>query len=256
VLSPDAPSSRLVLWVLLVLLIAVLAVRAVLKDRREYGRFKRFERTRNRQRMMRKWLIDSVLVFGGSSIILLVLVWRYVPLFLDAVDDWPPFRWLRGVVADTGGLVPGFALGAGIALVAGTVVAVYLARRSGDVPTIGDIGAILPRNRAELRYGAALSVNAGVVEELMFRLAVPTLVFGATGSAVAAVITSILLFGALHVYQGLPGIIGSTVIGAVLMLLFLSTGSIVVAIVVHALIDLRSLVLIPTLVFRVDRVRG
>jgi len=256
VLSPDAPLSRVILWALLVLVVALLVVRAVRKDRREYGRFKRFERTRNRQRMMRKWLVDSVLVFGGSSVILLLLVWRYVPLFLAAVDDWPPFRWLRGVVADTGGLVPGFALGAGIALVVGTVVAVYLARRSGDVPTIGDIGAILPRNRAELRYGAALSVNAGVVEELMFRLAVPTLVFGATGSAVGAVIVSILLFGALHVYQGLPGVIGSTVIGAVLMLLFLSTGSIIVPIVVHALIDLRSLVLIPTLVFRVDRVRA
>ncbi|MBK4347227.1 CPBP family intramembrane glutamic endopeptidase [Lacisediminihabitans changchengi] len=255
-LSPDAPASRLILWVLLALIVVVLAVRAVRKDRREYGRFKRFERTRNRQRMMRKWLIDSVAVFGGSSVILLLLVWRYLPLFLDAVNEWPPFRWLRGLVEDTGGFIPGVALGAGIALIVGTVIAVYLARKSGDVPTIGDIGAILPRNRTELRYGAALSVNAGLVEELMFRLAVPTVVFGASGSAPAAVIASILLFGSLHVYQGLPGIVGSTVIGAVLMLLFLSTGSIIVPIVVHALIDLRSLVLIPVLVFGVARVRA
>ena len=255
-LSPDASFSRPILWALLALIVAVLVLRAVRKDRREYGRFKRFERTRNRQRMMRKWLIDSVLVFGGSSVILLALVWRYVPLFLDAVDDWPPFRWLRGLVDDTGGLIPGFALGVAVALVVGTVVAVYLARKSGDVPTIGDIGAILPRNRSELRWGAALSVNAGVVEELMFRLAVPTVIFGASGSALAGVIASVLLFGALHVYQGVPGIIGSTLIGVLLMLLFLSTGSIVVPIVAHALIDLRSLVLIPVLVFRVNRVRA
>jgi len=113
-----------------------------------------------------------------------------------------------------------------------------------------------PRNRAELKYGAALAINAGLVEELLFRLALPALIFGVTGSAVAAVTASILIFGLLHIYQGLPGIIGSVILGTAFMTIYLATGSIVIAIEVHALFDLRSLVLIPVVVFKVHRGLG
>ena len=255
-LSPDDPPVRVILLIVLAGLIALLLYRAVRKDRTEFQRFKRFERTRNRQRMMRKWLLDSLSMFGGAAVIILLLAWQFVPLLQREVDRWPIGLWWRSLLADTGGLLPGFAVGLAIALVGGTIVAVALARRSESVPTIGDIGALLPRNRPELVLGALLSVNAGIVEELLFRLAVPALIFGATGSAPAAVIGSVLLFGSLHFYQGWPGIVGATVIGAMLMLLYLATGSILVAIVAHALIDLRSLVLIPMLVFRVQRVRA
>jgi membrane protease YdiL (CAAX protease family) len=255
VLSPSWPLSPIVLWAALTALVALLGVRAVRKDRTEYRRFKRFERTTNRQRMMRRWLIESFAYHGGAALVLLLLAGRYVPLLLDAVYRWSAFRWFRALVSGTGGFIPGLALGAGIALVAGTVLAVFLARRSANVPMIGDISALLPRTRGELRYGSALSLNAGLVEELLFRLAVPAVIFGATGSAVAAVVASIVLFGALHLYQGLPGIVGAGLIGVFLMLLYLLTGTIVVPIIVHALIDLRSLVLIPVLVYRVHRVR-
>ena len=253
-LSPDQPYSRLVLWAALALLVVLLIVRAISKDRLEYQRFKRFERTRNRQRMMRRWLISSLAMFGAAAALLLLLAWRYVPLLLAAVDSWPAGRWFRSLVATTGALIPAGSLALAVVIVVGTVIAVFLARRSADVPTIGDIGALLPRNRAELFYGAALSVNAGLVEELLFRLAVPAVIVGASGSALAAVVASVLLFGGLHVYQGVPGIVGATLIGALLMVLYLASGSIAVPIVAHALIDLRSLVLIPVLVYRVDRV--
>jgi membrane protease YdiL (CAAX protease family) len=256
VLSPTDPASPVVLWFALVGLIGLLAYRAVRKERREFQRFKRFERTRNRQRMMRKWLIDSLTMFGGAAAVILVLSWQFVTPLLDAVGHWPASVWWRSVLAGTGALVPGVAIGLGVAFVSGTVFAVAVARNGDEVPTIGDIGALLPRNRAELVYGALLSVNAGVVEELLFRLAVPTLIFGASGSAVAAVTVSVLLFGSLHFYQGWPGILGAIVIGGLLMTLYLATGSIAVAIVVHALIDLRSLVLIPMVVFGVHRTRG
>ena len=236
-------------------LIALLLYRAVRKDRNEFQRFKRFERTRNRQRMMRKWLLESFAVFGGAAVVILLLTSQFVPLFQREVNGSPIGLWWRSLLVDTGGLLPGFATGIAVALVGGTIVAVALARRSESVPTIGDIGALLPRNRPELVLGALLSVNAGVVEELLFRLAVPALIFGATGSAPTATIGSVLLFGVLHFYQGWPGIVGATVIGALLMVLYLATGSILVAIVTHALIDLRSLVLIPMLVFGVQKVR-
>ena len=255
-LSPDDPAGQAALLGALVALVALLWYRAVRKDRNEYQRFKRFERTRNRQRMMRKWLLDSLTVFGGAAVIILVLAAQFVPLLQRRVNQSPIGRWWHSLLADTGALLPGLATGLAVALVAGTIAAVVLARRSDSVPTIGDIGALLPRNRPELVLGALLSVNAGIVEELLFRLAVPALIFGATGSALTAVIGSVMVFGALHFYQGWPGIVGATVIGALLMVLYLATGNILVAIVAHALVDLRSLVLIPMLVFRVHRVRG
>lgn len=250
-LFPESAVTRWVLAAVLAALIGYLVVRAIRKDRRQYQVFKEFEETADRQRMYRKWLVESFLIFGGLSAVILVLVWPYVPLLLAAVRDWPAGRWFAGVVSSSD-LVAGLAVGAAVALVAGTIFAVFLARDSENVPTIGDIGALLPRNRAELGYGAALSINAGLVEELLFRLALPALVFAVVGNAAVAVVGSVLLFGGLHLYQGALGVAGSTLVGAVLMVLYLVTGSILVPIIAHALIDLRALVLIPVAVYRVQ----
>jgi membrane protease YdiL (CAAX protease family) len=57
----------------------------------------------------------------------------------------------------------------------------------------------------------------------------------------------------MHAYQGIGGVIGTLVFGAILMFVFLATGSILWAILAHALFDLRSLVLIPVAVYKVHR---
>ena len=111
-----------------------------------------------------------------------------------------------------------------------------------EVPTLGDIHTLLPRNRAELKCGCAFSINDGVVEELLFRLALPAAIFAVCGNALAAVLVSLVVFGGMHAYQGVGGVIGTFVFGAVLMFLCLATGSILWAILAHALFDLRSLV--------------
>ena len=250
-LSPDSPTSSLILGGVLWALLAMLIARAMRKDRREYSRFKRYRSSQSRRRMFRKWLIASLTMFGGSAVVILALAWQYPPLLLASVRRWPVAEWFASVIERSDGLVLGLAIGVAVALVAGTILAVYLVRKTDDVPTIGDISALLPRDRRELRYGIALSINAGVVEELLFRFAVPALIFGVFGNALVAVVGSVLLFGVLHLYQGVWGVVGSIAIGGALMTLYLATGSILAAIVAHALIDLRSLVLIPVLVYRV-----
>lgn len=254
-LSVESPASRGILIVVLIALVVTLAIRALSKSRTEFQRFARFERTRNRQRMMRHWLLRSLAVLGGSAVVVLLLAWQFIPLQLRAVDRWPVAVWFRSLVEATGALIPTVAIVVAVLLVVGTVLAVASVRDVSEVPTIGDIASLLPRNRAELVLGALLSVNAGIVEELLFRLALPALLFGVTGNAVAAVGGSILLFALLHVYQGWPGIVGALVIGILLMTLYLATGSILAAMIAHALIDLRSLVLIPMVVYRVHRTR-
>jgi membrane protease YdiL (CAAX protease family) len=256
VLPPDFPYSPWILGGVFLLLLTFMAFNAVRKDRREYRRFKRLRSSTRRQKTFAKWLRESFVNFGGASVVVLLFAWQYVPLFLDSVNEWDFVDDARDAFATTGWLGPTLVTALVVALVGGAVLGIVLARRETEIPSIGDVQALLPRNRSELRFGAALAINAGVVEELLFRLAMPALVFGFTGSSVAAVVVSIVVFGGLHVYQGLAGIIGATIIGAVFMAIYIATGSILVAIVVHALFDLRSLVLIPMVVFGVHRVTG
>lgn len=250
-LSPGDPFTRIVLALVVVALLALLVVRAARKDRREYTRFKRYRTTRRRQAVMRKWVIESFVVHGGSAVLVLLLAWQQVPLLLEAIESVPAVQWFRDAASE--GLLKGFLIGATGALFIGSIALLPLARGQDEVVTIGDIHALLPRNRGELRYGALLSINAGVVEELLFRLALPAAVFGVTGSVAAAVLGSTAVFAALHLYQGASGVIGSAVIGALLMAVFVGTGSILIAILVHAFIDLRSLVAIPMIVYRVHQ---
>ncbi len=255
-LPPDALLTRVLLSVALAVLLALLAWRAVRRDRREYGRFKRMTDTAGRQKMFRKWLLVSFFTLGGASVVILLLAWQFVPRMLAQVERWPATMAFRSFVHDGGDLFFGVLIGLVVAVVGGGVLVVVLARKSGEISTIGDVGALLPRNRAELGFGVALSINAGVVEELLFRLALPALVFGITGNAAVAIIASVLLFASLHIYQGVPGCVGALLVGSLLMLLFLATGSILWPILAHALFDLRSLVLIPMAVYGVHRKIG
>ena len=252
-LSPDWPLSQYLLGLVAVAVLALLVLRAARKDRREFPRFKRLRSTKRRQATFRTWLLESLLTFGGGSVVLLAIAGGYAPRLIEAVRQTPPGRWWMSLLDSHGGLILVIALSLAVLVVGGTILLVYLARNTEEVPTIGDVAALLPRNRQELRYGAALSINAGVVEELLFRLAFPAVLFGATASVTVAIVGSVLVFGLLHAYQGVWGVLGATLIGGFLMLLYLASGSILVAIVAHALIDLRSLVLIPAVVYRVHR---
>jgi len=255
-LDPTWPWTRVILWLALAALLAVLVVRTIRRDRREYQRFKRYRSTVRRQGMFRKWLLESFLQFGGLSVALLLLAGFAVAPLAAQLAEWPGVRDLRSFAVTDPGVLWGAVVGVFVGLGILTLLGARAARKEQDVVTIGDIQAMLPRNRQELRLGALLSINAGLVEELMFRLAVPALIFGASGSAIAAVVFSVLLFGALHAYQGIAGVIGTTVIGAIMMLLYAVSGTIVVPMIVHALFDLRSLVVIPMAVYGVQRIDG
>lgn len=257
-LSPELPFVSWILVGIFVALLVFLAIRASRKDRREYRTFKRYRSTVRRQAMFRKWLRESFLVFGGLAVVILLLVWQFVPLLLADINATPWVASLRERFVDAGALA--WIIVAALAvvfLVLPIVVLFFVKNEDGEeLPSIGDIQAMLPRNRPEVRLGALLSLNAGLVEELLFRLAVPALLYGAFGNALFALIASALLFGGLHAYQGVSGILGTTLIGSVLLLLYVASGNILVPIVVHALIDLRSFVAIPLIVLRVGSKSG
>lgn len=256
-LDPENPLMLALLWVTLLGVLAALALRTLRWDKREYRRFKRFRTTRRRQLMLRRWLLISFFLFGGLALASLLASGQFATPLLAEVRAWPWVTSLLGVLSARPGVTAGVIAGLAVGVIAVTVVAIISVRKEGDeVVSVGDVQAILPRNRQELVLGGLLSLNAGLVEELLFRLALPALLFATTGNAIVAITVSLLLFGLMHSYQGLAGIIVTTVLGAAFMALYVLTGSILITIIAHALLDLRSLVLIPMAIGRVHRIDG
>lgn len=254
-LDPDWILTRPILAVVLIGMLALLIARTVRSDRRTFPRFKRYHTTRKRQEFYRRMLRDSILQIGVTSLVVLALVWQFVPTLLSELTQWPVIREVRGFSDAQPVAMAAIVGGLAVATIVLTWIGVRGARSEG-ITALGDVSALLPRNRQELRWGWALSINAGVSEELMMRLALPTLIFAVTGSAVAAVAGSIVVFGALHAYQGVAGVIGTTIVGALMMFLYAVTGTILVPIVLHALIDWRSMVFLPRAVYDVHLVDG
>jgi membrane protease YdiL (CAAX protease family) len=243
---------NLQLLALLLVIVVLLGWRAVTRERREYAQFKRMRSTVARQKVMRRWLVESVLVFGGLSAAVLLAAWAYVPTALRDAQSWGPIAASRDFFFDTS-LGRGFAIGLMIGAVLVLVVPVLLLRRTNadELPTLGDIGALLPRTRGELPYGTGLAVSAGTFEELMFRLALPALLFGIGANAPLAFALAAVLFGLLHLYQKWVGVLTATLLGALFTYLYLVSGSILLPIMLHLLIDLRALVLLPLVIGRV-----
>jgi len=256
-LDPSNPVMHALLWLTLLGVLATLAVRTFRRDQREYRRFKRFRTTKRRQLMLRRWLLISFSLFGGLTVISVLSSGAFAAPLLAEVRTWPWVAWLLALFADHPSITAGVLVGMLVGVVALTVVGVIAVRKDEEqMVSVGDVQAILPRNRQELVLGGLLSLNAGVVEELLFRLAFPALVFAATGSAVVAIISSVLLFGLLHSYQGVAGIVITMILGAIFMAVYVLTGSILIAIVAHIVLDLRSLVIIPMAVNRVHLIDG
>lgn len=102
---------------------------------------------------------------------------------------------------------------------------------------IGEVGHLMPRDGKEYAAFFALSVTAGVVEETVFR---GWLLWYLDGwmPLWAAVVVSSAVFGLAHVYQGPAGIAKTAVIGLLLALLYLLSGSLWLPILAHAMVDI------------------
>jgi membrane protease YdiL (CAAX protease family) len=236
------------------LLVAALALLGwfVRNDRAEYETFKRLTRTEDRRRTFRRWAAKSFLVFWGASLIVLALIGRAGALLRLPSEFAPLLPHLPS--GFDAGVVP-FAIGG---LIGGGIVGAFAGallkrRRSAKPKMLGDIEPLLPRNADERRWTALLGVNAAVGEELFFRLMLPLLIALVTGSAVAAFAAAGLIFGLVHFYQGWVGILATTLLGFFFAALYVASGMLWIAIVVHAVTNLNGLWLRPLLAERQSR---
>lgn len=102
---------------------------------------------------------------------------------------------------------------------------------------LGTVQYFLPSNRRELYVFYALSVTAGIVEELIYRGYFFWL-FSLYMPWWGVVLLSSFIFGLGHSYQGLAGMAQVLIAGLAFGGLYLLTGSIWVPIVAHALLDI------------------
>jgi membrane protease YdiL (CAAX protease family) len=97
---------------------------------------------------------------------------------------------------------------------------------------------LMPVTRREKGLYAGLSFCAGFGEELAYRgYAIPAAIVAGASVPVALVLTS-MAFAVLHSYQGALGVVRTGVVGVIMGMVFLHTGSVWPPIVAHVLIDL------------------
>jgi membrane protease YdiL (CAAX protease family) len=94
-----------------------------------------------------------------------------------------------------------------------------------------------PTNAAEKRMWIALSLAAGVCEELVWRGVLPSLTAALTGSVPAAIAISVFSFAVAHAVQGLRSVLAIASIAASFHALVALSGSLYVAMAVHFVYD-------------------
>lgn len=97
----------------------------------------------------------------------------------------------------------------------------------------------MPHSQKEGSTFAALSVTAGICEELIYR-GFLIAYLGAFVGLWMAVLLSTLVFGLGHAYQGFKGVLKTGGVGLVMAGLYVLTGSLWVPMILHAVVDLNS----------------
>jgi membrane protease YdiL (CAAX protease family) len=97
---------------------------------------------------------------------------------------------------------------------------------------------LLPRTPGEYRTFQALSVSAGICEEVLYRgflLWYAAMFIGVW----PAVLLTAGVFGLVHLYQGATGVLRSGVVGLLLGALYAATDSLLWPILIHIAVDLQ-----------------
>ncbi|WP_443748976.1 CPBP family intramembrane glutamic endopeptidase [Asticcacaulis solisilvae] len=204
----------------------------------------------DRTAFYRAGLVKSLLLFLAGAMISLIVLHRLDGL--AAVPEEFESETVRSVLFR----VPaGWIYGIAAAWIAVICLASWLGGAQmkrlierGDVLPKTALAALLPRTGGERFWAILISLNAGLSEELFFRLALPLLLAAVTGQAALAFWLAVVIFGLGHAYQGVFGVIATTIIGALLGLIYLYSGNLWLVVAIHAGIDLWSLVVMPLLI--------
>ena len=142
----------------------------------------------------------------------------------------------------------GVFVGATVAIVGPAVIAIWSENlRVKAAKAAQRLSFLLPSSRDERRRWIEVCVTAGVCEEIVYR---GFLLHYFHASPLHLSLTwplavSSIVFGIAHLYQGVSAAVGTAVVGFVLGAAFLMSGSLMVPMVMHAVLDLRILLMLP-----------
>ena len=109
-----------------------------------------------------------------------------------------------------------------------------------NLPQPANFSDLLPNTNQELLWFFVLVVSVAFGEELIFREFYFELLndqFGLTGDTL--LVTTAVIFGLAHSYQGVAGIIATFIMGLVLGKIFQTTESLMIPIILHFIIDIK-----------------
>jgi uncharacterized protein len=200
----------------------------------------------------RRSFYRRLLVLEWGLAVLALIVWLSAPgVDAGAVGLQWPQRWPGLLTTGVVLLVLVFVVASTRVLRSGALLeAAEPARRPGEgrhaEPSGAATLALLPRTAAERRLFTLVGVTAGVCEEWLYRGFFLAVVAGLAGGPPTGVLVLVaaVAFGLAHAYQGRAGIVTTGVLGGVMAAVYLDTGSLLLPVVLHALIDLRFL-LVP-----------
>ncbi len=203
------------------LLMPVLGIRYIRAFRKRVAAGETDARVRSyRFTAAEQWLSTAILLIG----------WRY----LDR-----PLAELGLTLPTHGGALLAWGLavtGSLIMLVQMRSIAHSTSSRESLRQQMGILAPLMPASRRDLRYFSALSITAGINEEIVYRGFIMA-VFWQLGGPWLALLASIAIFTLGHIYQpeNLPKV---AVIGLVMSFLYLLGGSVFPLMLLHAALDL------------------
>jgi membrane protease YdiL (CAAX protease family) len=106
-----------------------------------------------------------------------------------------------------------------------------------QIDSLGDLVFFLPRTARDYRHFVAVSITAGIVEEILYR----GFVFWFLAPFMpiwAVIVVSSIAFGLAHSYQGVGGMARVTLIGLAFGVFYVLTGSIWLPMLAHAILDI------------------
>lgn len=232
-------------WPVPALLLALALAGCWRVARRDGGSFARFAALADgaaRTRTLLRWTRRAALLFLVQPLVGLALLGRWhaigaaPPEFLGLMAETPALPPLSPMLA--GAVLAAFALG-------GVLGGLLAARRRAKGAAPPPVAALDPRDRTEALAVALLGAHAAVAEELFFRLYVPLLLVLLGVPALAAFAGTVLLFAAMHRYQGRIGVGMTGLLGALFAFAYLASGGLVLPVALHLAINANALLLRP-----------
>jgi membrane protease YdiL (CAAX protease family) len=182
---------------------------------------------------VRVWLYRQGIAIQWLLTLTCAALWAWQRRPWDSLGVVPKLTW------------PLLGLGAGFAVLVIVVVRQRRAAIADDEAMakvrhqVRALERMLPRSDQEMRLFAWLSVTAGICEEILYR-GYLIWYLDAWLPLLPAVVIASAVFGAGHAYQGPRGIALTTGVGLVMSAVYLSTGSLLLCAVMHALMDIYS----------------